>query len=93
MRGYYQGRYRDNNILVLQTEYRMPVWQRFGCVAFGGVGDVSHKMSGFSTNSLKYTYGFGLRFQLNPKENINLRLDFGFGKETFGLYLALGEAF
>ncbi|MDZ7722893.1 MAG: BamA/TamA family outer membrane protein [candidate division KSB1 bacterium] len=46
MRGYYQGRYRDNNILVLQTEYRMPVWWRFGCAVFGGIGDVSHKMSG-----------------------------------------------
>ncbi|MBD3386034.1 hypothetical protein GF407_14050 [candidate division KSB1 bacterium] len=43
--------------------------------------------------NLKYTYGLGLRFQLNPKENINVRLDFGFGKESSGLYLAIGEAF
>ena len=93
MRGYYQGRFRDNNILVLQTEYRMPVWWRFGLAAFGGLGDVSRNMSEFSLNGLKYTYGLGLRFQLIPKENINVRLDFGFGKESSGIYLAFGEAF
>jgi len=93
MRGYYQGRYRDRNIVVLQTEYRMPIWWRFGLAAFGGLGDVSHNINEFSLNSLKYTYGLGLRFQLIPKENINVRLDFGFGQESSGLYLAFGEAF
>lgn len=93
MRGYYRGRYRDLNIFVLQMEYRMPLWWRFGFAAFGGIGDVSHHLSEFSLSRLKYTFGLGFRFQLNRQENINLRLDFGFGKESSGLYLTIGEAF
>ena len=37
------------------------------------------------------TYGLGLRFEF--KHNVNLRLDYGFGKGTSGIVLAFGEAF
>ncbi|MBD3386213.1 BamA/TamA family outer membrane protein [candidate division KSB1 bacterium] len=92
MRGYYMGRFRDNNIFVLQTEYRMPVWWRFGLALFAAAGEVSHTINEFGLNKLKYTFGGGLRFQINRKERINLRMDFGFGKNSSGFYLTIGEA-
>jgi outer membrane protein assembly factor BamA len=93
MRGYYQGRFRDKNMLSLQVEYRRSLWWRLGAVAFVGVGDVAAGIDEFTLETFKYSYGGGLRFQLDRKEKINLRLDFGLGEEVSGLYFAIGEAF
>jgi outer membrane protein assembly factor BamA len=93
MRGYYSGRYRDNNLLALQAEYRSPTWKRAGFVVFGGVGDVSPEIGRFRLDDLKYSVGFGLRYMINPEEKVNLRLDFGFGQDSFGLYMKVFEAF
>lgn len=93
MRGYYSGRYRDKYLLALQGEYRLPVWQRFGMVAFAGIGDVAHSWRKFKLDEFKYSFGFGLRFKIAPKEGTNLRLDFAWGKKTSGFYFTAGEAF
>ena len=44
-------------------------------------------------NSIKPAGGFGLRVLTNPASRINLRLDFGFGVDSFGFYMGAGEAF
>lgn len=93
MRGHYEGRYRDKNMIVLQAEYRMPVWWRFGLAGFAGFGDVADKVSNFQLSSFKYSLGAGVRYQISPEEGINVRLDFGFGEGTSGLYITLNEAF
>jgi outer membrane protein assembly factor BamA len=94
MRGYYLGRYRDKDMIALQAEYRwMPVLWRFGLVAFAGLGDVAATLGGFNLGRFKYTYGLGLRFVIDSKQRLNLRLDFGFGKDTSGVYFTAGEAF
>jgi outer membrane protein assembly factor BamA len=94
MRGYYEGRYKDQNQLILQGEYRFPIWKRFGGVAFAGAGDVNGKYSHYALNDLKYSYGGGLRFALDKKEKLNLRVDYGIGQgKNSGFYLQLGEAF
>ncbi len=93
MRGYYEGRYRDKNMIVFQAEYRVPVWWRFGLVGFGGFGDVADKLSNFQVSGFKYSFGAGIRYQLSRQERINLRLDFGFGKGCSGIYATLKEAF
>lgn len=94
MRGYYNGRYRDKQLLVLQSEYRFPLYKRFGAVAFGGLGDVGKNINDFSLDNVKYSFGGGLRFALSKTEKLNLRLDYGFGKgNNSGLYFQLGEAF
>jgi hypothetical protein len=93
MRGYFTGRYRDRLYLTSQVEYRKIVWWRVGVAAFVGAGDVANKFSQFNTRTIKYSYGFGLRFVFNQDESINLRMDLGFGKNTSGVYFALEEAF
>jgi len=107
MRGYYQGRYRENNYLAAQVEYRLPLFQnipegrtklpwyrRFGLTAFAGLGDVANEVNQFNSNTLKFSYGAGLRFKLDRKNNINIRVDYGFGSDgSSGLYLEVGEAF
>jgi outer membrane protein assembly factor BamA len=93
MRGYYQGRFRDNDQGLLQAEYRLPVYWRFGLVGFGGVGNVASDLGNFDFTHVKYSFGAGIRFALNKSERLNLRLDYGVGHGSSGFYFQLGEAF
>ncbi len=94
MRGYYEGRYADYNMIAFQTEFRVPVKGRWGFTTFAGMGRVGSSLRDvLQLISLKPTIGIGLRFALRPREKLNLRLDAGFGKESQGTYLNMGEAF
>lgn len=94
MRGYYDGRFKDKNLLIFQTEYRFPLYKRFSAVAFGGTGHVSNTITGYSFDDLHYSFGGGLRFAVDKKERLNIRMDYGIGSgKNSGLYLQLGEAF
>jgi outer membrane protein assembly factor BamA len=94
MRGYYLGRYRDKDMITLQAEYRwVPVFWRIGLTAFASLGDVAATTGDFDLGQFKYAYGLGLRFVFDPKQRLNLRLDFGFGPDTSGFYFTATEAF
>jgi outer membrane protein assembly factor BamA len=93
MRGYYQGRFRDNDMAVLQAEYRMPLIWRFGLVGFADAGEVAHTVDQFSLNGLHYTYGAGIRFLIVPSKNIGVRADYGIAKDAGQFYLSINEAF
>lgn len=94
MRGYFQGRYRDHNYLTLQMEYRQYFWKKFGFVAFGGFGDVGSEITDLSFKELKYSFGGGLRYLFNKKENVNLRMDIGIGQDgSTGIYFGIEESF
>jgi len=95
LRGYFAGRYRDRDLLAFQAEYRMPVWWRFGVVAFGAIGQVQHDLNGFRADRFHPSLGAGLRFTLSPAEELNIRADFGWGFDVNdgGFYLSFGEAF
>ncbi|MEX2596532.1 MAG: BamA/TamA family outer membrane protein [Salibacteraceae bacterium] len=93
LRGYASNRYRDHYFAGTQVEYRFPLWWRFGMVVFTGVGDVFDKPSDLQLNRLKYSFGAGLRFLVNPKERLNVRFDYGFGRRNNAFYLMLTEAF
>ena len=94
MRGYYEGRYRDVNVLAAQAEIRQHIWRRLGAVAFAGVGEAfGSDQSDLSISRLKYSLGGGLRFVFYKAQRINLRMDLGFGKNSHGIYFGLEEAF
>jgi hypothetical protein len=93
MRGYYQGRYRDRIFATAQAEYRLTLSRRLGVVTFAGVGDVGSTLASLTMRSLKVSAGLGLRFALNPDEHLNVRMDWGFGRGTDGLYFSIREAF
>ncbi len=93
MRGYYKGRYRDKYLVVIQSEYRLPVWWRFGLVGFVGLGNVGPSLGRLDLGDLKYSIGAGLRFKLSPREGANIRMDIAFGQGSHGIYFTAGEAF
>lgn len=93
MRGFYEGRYRDNHALMLQMEYRAPLFWRIGAVAFATAGDVANELIQFRVNQFKLAYGGGLRVLLDKKQKVNLRFDVARAEGNTNLYLTLTEAF
>ncbi|MBB1317098.1 BamA/TamA family outer membrane protein [Shewanella sp. SR43-4] len=90
MRGYIRGRYRDEQMMMGQVEYRLPIFQRYGMVFWGSVGSVAPKVSEL-TDTLLTAYGTGFRFKI--KDNINLRFDVGVGENDTNFYLNVNEVF
>lgn len=93
LRGFYEGRYRDNTAALVQAEYRRELIGRFGFTLFGGSGLVADNIGDLSTRYLRSTYGGGLRFALNKEDRINIRFDVGIGNGEAAYYLTIGEAF
>ncbi len=92
-RGYFRGRFIDNNLYVLQAEYRwrfMPRWVLAGFVLVGEVADLPRNFFA----DLKPSFGGGVRFQITKSQQTLLRLDVGFGKDgSGGIYFGVDEAF
>ncbi|MCC4833734.1 BamA/TamA family outer membrane protein [Shewanella sp. 10N.7] len=90
MRGFIKGRYRDEQMMMGQVEYRLPIFQRYGMVFWGAVGSVAPNVSDL-TEELLASYGTGFRFKI--KDNINLRFDVGVGENETNFYLNVNEVF
>ncbi|MFN3345558.1 MAG: hypothetical protein ACK412_07895, partial [Chloroherpetonaceae bacterium] len=93
--GFYEGRFRDKQLLVMQTEYRRPIAWRFGIAVFLGLGSVSGSFDEIALKRLKTAYGIGVRFAITPEERVFARIDFGkaAGIGTYGFYVQVNEAF
>lgn len=97
MRGYYNGRFRDRNLLAAQTELRYRITERIGIVGFVGTGQVWN--TDFSFKEFKPNYGGGLRYFFDTQKGLSVRVDYGVGEKRpnearmSGLYIGLGEAF
>lgn len=92
LRGYFAGRFRDKAAVLVQSEYRTPVWRRLGAVGFASAGTVAPSLGALRAADARVGWGFGLRLALND-ERLNLRLDRGFGSGSRGFYISAGEAF
>jgi len=98
LRGYYWGRYRDNNMLFFLFEYRNKFLtdtgdlSKHGIVFWIGSGTVFDHQD-VKDNSIFWlpNLGVGYRLEVQPRQNI--RIDFGLGRETTGLYFNFNQAF
>ena len=94
MRGFFEGRYREQRYMALQTEWRFPIWNFVRGAAFVGAGDVANTFTDFQLSEFKYSGGLGLRLVLDPMERVNVRFDFGVGTGgVTGFYFQFAEAF
>lgn len=92
MRGYYEGRYRDKHSLEATVELRQHVWKRNGIVVWAGAGTVFPKFSSLRSRQILPNAGVGYRWEF--KKNVNVRLDYGFGKSgQSGFLFNINEAF
>ena len=93
LRGYPKNRFKDVNFVGAQAEYRFPLFWRLGMVVFAGAGDVFNKPSDLTISDLKWSIGSGLRVLVNPQERLNVRFDYGYGKEGGYFYFVVAESF
>ncbi len=92
MRGYYEGRYRDKHSLEATVELRQHVWKRNGIVVWVGAGTIFPKFSELRSKQILPNAGVGYRWEF--KKNVNVRLDYGFGKSgQSGFLFNINEAF
>lgn len=98
MRGYYTGRYRDQNLLAGQAELRYRYNNRFGAVVFAGTGQVFAN-GDFAMKNFKPSYGLGGRYFFDPEKGLSVRMDYAVGekrmneKRQSGFYFTLAESF
>ena len=96
-RGYTQGRFRGPNMIYGEAEYRFPISKPGGVL--GGVLFVNGTTADNPAidlklfESIKAGYGAGLRIMVDKRSRTNLAVDFGFGQNSFGFYLAASETF
>lgn len=91
MRGYYEGRYNDKNVIEGQVELRQHIKGRNGVVAWVALANA---FPDFKNIAWRYTLpnaGVGYRWEF--KKRINIRVDYGFTRNGGGLIFNINEAF
>ncbi len=99
LRGISKNMFRDDIMLALQTELRIPVWTIFRATLFVGVGDV-YDMHRWNWAIPKVSYGIGLRASVN-RAKVNIRFDLARSNidprwdniQAYSFYLTATEAF
>ncbi|WP_179415116.1 hypothetical protein HDF19_07775 [Mucilaginibacter sp. E4BP6] len=94
-RGYIQGRFRGNEMIYTEAEYRYKITADGvlgGTVFVNGESFTAER--GTSLQSIQPGFGPGLRVKLNKVSNTNISINYGFGNEgSRGLFISVGEAF
>ena len=91
LRGYYEGRFRDKNYLAAQVELRQRIYGRSGMVLWVGGGNVFPGFNNVELSQSLISYGIGYRWEF--KKRVNIRLDYGRGKDQSCFYLGINEVF
>jgi len=92
LRGYPSGRYRDNMMYALQSEYRWQMNDKWIFTGFAGFGEVAPDVSEFGKNFLPAA-GIGARFIVSQKHRVSLSADIAAGDDGAEYYFGVGEAF
>ncbi|MFL5553021.1 MAG: hypothetical protein ACJ770_09475 [Gemmatimonadaceae bacterium] len=77
LRGYRDLRFRDRNVMLLQAEYRVPLWGPIDATAFVDAGKVAPTRSDLDFNDLRRDFGISLSIMKGWETWA--RVDFGFG--------------
>lgn len=91
MRGYFVGQYRDKKQINFQAELRQKIYNRHGIVAWVGGGKIFDSFNDLEANHILPNAGIGYRWEF--KNRVNVRLDYGVGRDGGGIYFNINEAF
>ena len=96
-RGYTYGRFRGQDMLYGETEYRFPISKNTGIL--GGVLFLNATTTSNTERNIKLMdyfglgYGGGLRIMLDKTSRTRLQIDAGLSPHSFGFYLGATETF
>lgn len=91
MRGYFSGAFRDKHYTAFQSEARIYILKMFVGSVFGSMGSIRNSFG--KIDNILPSGGVGLRWEIDSKEKIRIRLDYALGKGTRGFYININEAF
>lgn len=94
MRGFFQGRFRDNNLWALQTEYRYKLNRFLKLAVFASAGNTAPTINSIFSQQIQASGGAGLRLLINKEKKIYFRSDIAVtGNGMLGYYFRIGDAF
>jgi outer membrane protein assembly factor BamA len=91
LRGFRPFRFTDDNLIVFNAEYRYEIFSGLDMALFGDVGKVFHSKRDWNVNDLEGAYGIGMRF--NARNTVFMRIDAGFSREGFQVWLKFNNVF
>jgi len=94
LRGFRQGKYKENMMMVMQAEYRLPIYKRFKAALFCATGDVFDSNNFQMSDKMKIAYGAGLRCRVNDAR-VHIRFDVAKNNysDKLQFYITATEAF
>jgi outer membrane protein assembly factor BamA len=92
-RGFNDRRFQDHGELSMAVEDRFPISGRFGGVGFASTGTVAQDFSSLFSSKYRSAAGLGVRYTINKKDGIRIRVDYGLSKEGGNIYFTVREAF
>jgi len=90
LRGYRDLRFRDRNLLLLQAEYRVPLWGPIDATVFADAGKVTPTRDDLDLSDLRRDFGFSLSVMKGWVTPARIDVGFGSGEGT-RIYLSLGD--
>ena len=109
LRAYDSKRYIDKTMLAQRLEPRIipselpflqergilqsKFWRRTGLVFFTEFGQIAPDISQAKWERNHWSNGWGLRYTILPQDKLNLRMDFGWGQDTFNFIFQAREVF
>jgi outer membrane protein assembly factor BamA len=91
LRGFRPFRFYDDNMVVVNAEYRWETFSGLDMAVFADAGKVFSRRSQWNFEDLESSVGVGLRF--NVRNNVFLRLDAGFSHEGFQVWVKFNNIF
>lgn len=94
LRGFRQGKYKENMLMAMQAEYRLPIYWRFKAAVFCAAGDVFDSNNFRMSDKMKFAYGAGLRCRINDAR-VHVRFDVAKNNysDKLQFYITATEAF
>jgi len=96
-RGYIAGRYRGEDMLYGEIEYRFPILKKTrtlsGVVFLNAVTTSNYGLNEKLFDYVRPATGVGLRVLINKFTRLTVSIDFGIGYKSSGFYFAGGETF
>lgn len=91
LRGYRRFRFYDDNLFLMNAEYRWEIFTLMDMALFADAGKVFHRDGDFDLKHLESDLGFGLRFK--TRRAVVFRIDTAFSHEGLGLWITFDHVF
>jgi outer membrane protein assembly factor BamA len=91
LRGFRPFRFYDDNLIVMNAEYRWESFSGLDVALFADAGKVFSRRAQWNFKDLEASYGFGFRF--NVRNDVFMRIDTGYSHEGFQLWVKFNNVF